>query len=229
MSKRRPVTELIHQLERGSIIHGYIKSAGNSCRQFASINHTARIPRNVFPSDPPSRSIFLLSGRVADQDGRSQGRDRPSSSHPRTFASLFPNYAKLHEIRSVYTWDRWPVARRGFFDDEKFISSGRFKRKKERRGEETAAVSLARPFRYVRILKYLRPLEPRRPFVLAPERNRRAPPSAFCATVEGLRVAAAAIQMPFQLPRGLRSPSGNSNTLRALMSALISRICPVSP
>lgn len=100
MSKRRPVTELIHQLERGSIIHGYIKSAGNSCRQFASINHTARIPRNVFPSDPPSRSIFLLSGRVADQDGRSQGRDRPSSSHPRTFASLFPNYAKLHEIRS---------------------------------------------------------------------------------------------------------------------------------
>lgn len=48
-------------------------------------------------------------------------------------------------------------SRRGFFDDEKFISSGRFKRKKERRGEETAVVSLARPFRYVRILKYLRP------------------------------------------------------------------------
>lgn len=72
MSKRRPVTELIDQSERGSIIHGYIKSAGNSCRQFASINHTARIPRNVFPS----RSIFLL-GRVADQDGRSQGRNVP--------------------------------------------------------------------------------------------------------------------------------------------------------
>lgn len=101
MSKRRPVTELIDQLERGSIIHGYIKSAGNSCRQFASINHTARIPRNVFPSDSPSRSIFLL-GRVADQDGRSQGRDVPlPRSHPRIFASPFLNYAKYTKFAAT--------------------------------------------------------------------------------------------------------------------------------